>query len=841
MFTKVLTFLAACLMVAGATPAQAQSESLPEPVASVGEVPAPPPPEDTTPVAKVADPTPAEAEPVQEVTQTPQGTLVLYDTGGDWGYLGELYATMVGNLSSRFGRWDARPVTEYEAGDMAAYKAVIYAGSTYDEPLPTEFLDDVLSDSSEVLWLGANLWQLHARAAQDDIGGYFVHQYGWQYVGYDLSAIDEIDYQGHALQRDPHNGSGILSVQVADPQRVEVLGQAVKEDGTAFPWAVASGRLTYVGEIPLSYVSEADRYLALADLMYEVIQPDTPERHRAMVRIEDVSAASDPARLQAIADLLGQRGIPFSVAVFPVHVYPDGSRRTLAQTPAVVDALRYMVSKGGTLLQHGYTHQYGSQANPYNGASAEDFEFFMAHIDSSDAVILDGPVPEDSAAWAGERMDAAREAMREAGIASPQIFEFPHYAASHVDYHAAGQRYVARYERSLYYAGAVSGSVDSQHYVGQFFPYEVTDARGHRVIPENIGNISPEAYNQHEPVLADDLIERAQANLAVRDGFASFFFHPYLDPAMLAQVVDGIGGLGYTFVSPAMVLREFPQSPVQPPAAPTSLTTAVTQTTATVSFTAAATADAPEPNAYEYTTNGGATWTMVPADGSSIVLTGLTPNTRYTLAVRAGNAAGMGESSVPATFTTARATVPTAPTAVTLTPGVRSIAVSFTAPTSDGGRPITAYRYTVDGGKTWRDSPSGTATSFLIDGLTANKKYTVRVRAVNAVGVSPASAAVAAIPGPYTPGAPVIVGGTPGSGSATIRFTQPASDGGDPILAYQYSLNGGAWVAPAIPQASSPLVIAGLTNGTSYKVRIRAVNSIGAGPASNSVTVKPKA
>ena len=30
---------------------------------------------------------------------------------------------------------------------------------------------------------------------------------------------------------------------------------------------------------------------------------------------------------------------------------------------------------------HGYTHQLTAQLNPYNGVSADDFEFYRAHVD----------------------------------------------------------------------------------------------------------------------------------------------------------------------------------------------------------------------------------------------------------------------------------------------------------------------------------------------------------------------------------------------------------------------------------------------------------------------------
>ena len=69
--------------------------------------------------------------------------LILYDTTQQWGWLGELYGIMVGNLVSHFGSWTAMPVLSYTAGGMNNYSAVIYIGSTYGEPLPTAFLDDV--------------------------------------------------------------------------------------------------------------------------------------------------------------------------------------------------------------------------------------------------------------------------------------------------------------------------------------------------------------------------------------------------------------------------------------------------------------------------------------------------------------------------------------------------------------------------------------------------------------------------------------------------------------------------------------------------------------------------
>ncbi len=61
-------------------------------------------------------------------------TLVLYDSTGAYGYLGELYAIGAGNLATHFGPVTAEPVVDYQAGQVNDYTTTIYLGSTYNEP-----------------------------------------------------------------------------------------------------------------------------------------------------------------------------------------------------------------------------------------------------------------------------------------------------------------------------------------------------------------------------------------------------------------------------------------------------------------------------------------------------------------------------------------------------------------------------------------------------------------------------------------------------------------------------------------------------------------------------------
>jgi uncharacterized protein YdaL len=491
------------------------------------------------------------------LTPTPQaatnGALVLYDSTNTYGWLGELYGQQSANLVSHFGNYRAMPVVKYTAGLMADHSAVVYVGSTYDEPLPPAFLADVLATTQPVIWMGSNIWQLTNASPT------FAATYGWNWTGYDLGVVNQVTYKGQTLERDGvNNGSGIMNVSVTDPAKAKVLAQSVRANGTTFPWATRARNLTYVGEVPYAYQGMSDRYLIASDLFFDALAPATPARHRAMVRIEDVGPDADPAELRAVADTLAGLRVPFSFGVYPVYKDPKGVFNNgvpvttrLRDRPQVVSAIKYMTSKGGTMLDHGYTHQFESLVNPYDGVSGNDFEFYRAHVDAADNVVLDGPVPGDSQAWATGRINAAAAEFAAAGLPVPKIWEFPHYAASAADYRAVAAKFSTRYERTLYFGGLLSGgTIDHSRVNGQFFPYVVKDLYGTKVLPENIGNIEPEAYNHHPARLPADLVASARANLVVRDGFASFFYHPYLGMAYLRQTVTGIQALGYTFVAP---------------------------------------------------------------------------------------------------------------------------------------------------------------------------------------------------------------------------------------------------------------------------------------------------
>ena len=144
------------------------------------------------------------------------------------------------------------------------------------------------------------------------------------------------------------------------------------------------------------------------------------------------------------------------------------------------------------------------------------------------------------------------------------------------------------------------------------------------------------------------------------------------------------------------------------------------------------------------------------------------------------------------------AAVPGGPTITGATAGQAQATVTWTAPASDGGLPVTGYTVTSNpGNKT--ATVAGTATSATVGGLTNGTAYTFTVHATNAVGSGTESSPSAAVtPQQATvPGAPTGVVAARGDAQALITWTAPASDGGSPITGYTVTVTPGGTTVDA--------------------------------------------
>jgi hypothetical protein len=242
----------------------------------------------------------------------------------------------------------------------------------------------------------------------------------------------------------------------------------------------------------------------------------------------------------------------------------------------------------------------------------------------------------------------------------------------------------------------------------------------------------------------------------------------------------------------------------------------------------------------EYTAAGGSAVTVTAAS-SPYTLTGLANGTSYSIRVAANNAIGRGSYTTAITRTPAFP--PGTPTGLTATGGSASgrLVLNWTAPSSDGGSPITSYTvaYKASGStQTFQIGTGGTATTYTLNGLTDGTSYTVQVLASNVVGSSSYSEAAEGTPF-FTPGVPTALSGTIGNGSVALSWTAPTSNGGSAITNYtvEYTPAGGS--AVTVTAASSPYTLTGLTNGTSYSIRVAANNAAGRGPYTTAITRTP--
>ncbi len=245
----------------------------------------------------------------------------------------------------------------------------------------------------------------------------------------------------------------------------------------------------------------------------------------------------------------------------------------------------------------------------------------------------------------------------------------------------------------------------------------------------------------------------------------------------------------------------------------------------------------------QYSTGDYSTWTdasTAVAAGTGYTVTGLTGNTNYKFRVRLNNPANTAPWVTTSTAVLTSPVAPSAPTNVSGTSDANGSSVITWTPGSNGGSAITGYKveYSTDG-SAWTTAVASTSSSpYTITGLTNGTSYYVRVSGINAIGTGAAGVSIATFLPGTVPSAPTSVSGTSGvDGSAVITWT-PGADGGRTVTGYkvEYSTNGTVWTIATASTSSSPYTISGLTNGTSYYVRVSAINSLGAGASGTSVS-----
>ena len=198
-------------------------------------------------------------------------------------------------------------------------------------------------------------------------------------------------------------------------------------------------------------------------------------------------------------------------------------------------------------------------------------------------------------------------------------------------------------------------------------------------------------------------------------------------------------------------------------------------------------------------------------------------------------------------------------------PGSGSVRLSWNRPSDNGGSAIIRYEYryaaTGEAWSQWEKVGAG-SSGRTVGGLIDGREYVFEARAVNALGKGAVETAMAvperriAPPPPpggggggllFPPEAPAALTATARDGAVRLEWSPPASDGGSPVLRYEYRVKEGRgelgeWT-PIPDSAPDEVNAAGFTvmelgNGTVHVFELRAVNAAGAGQGSEAVEVR---
>lgn len=425
-------------------------------------------------------------------------------------------------LFQLLGHFDLRKkivaADDYKSGECNSFDYVFFNGFDVNCQPPDRFLDDISRFKGTIVWLNTGIMALNARHNMEEKYGFVPVRYD-STLGFDAVVPTDRDF------RFDKGDNYLTIISIAKSSRVEILANAYAPHHVVAPYAVHSGNLYLFGDCPFSYIGPTDRYIFFAEKLHEILNQEHPEFHSAMVRIEDVDPTEDPGSIRKITDLLYGEHVPFLIAVVPFYVDPANNVRiSLSDKPDMVDALRYAEEHGATIVMHGVTHQY-------HGVTDNDYEFW----DSA----LNRPIANDNTAYVEQKLETGVEELMRNGV-YPLAWETPHYGASSLDYGAIAKVFSTAVEERIV--------MDDLDY-SQYFPYVIQkDIFGERVVPENTGYV-PLGSPAEEEKAVQDILAAAKANLYVRDGYATAFFHPFMPIHLLREIVEGTKDLGYTYVS----------------------------------------------------------------------------------------------------------------------------------------------------------------------------------------------------------------------------------------------------------------------------------------------------
>jgi hypothetical protein len=245
----------------------------------------------------------------------------------------------------------------------------------------------------------------------------------------------------------------------------------------------------------------------------------------------------------------------------------------------------------------------------------------------------------------------------------------------------------------------------------------------------------------------------------------------------------------------------------------------------------------PIPISYEVVATAGAQTVRASVGFGSIATTdfevtldGLTGGTAYTVTVT-GTSSNNG-AATSAGVTATPVTSPAAPTTVSAVASPGSVALTWSAPSNNGGSAITGY-IIKNGTSGETTTATAAATTKTVSGLTAGSSIIFSILAINNNGKSE-YAAFASATLPSAPDKPTGVTATANTTSISVSWVAPTVTGNSAITGYKVYLydNAGAAVGSPTSASTTSVELTNVSAGT-YTVKVKATNLVGDSPFSD--------
>lgn len=447
-----------------------------------------------------------------EITSSTDKVLIIYDSKKETAYnrdILNIMRTLLGRFSSDI---ELLKLSNYDGEINKNYYSHIFIlginENSYNNDKNTKNLISSLNSyKGTICWLGYGIENLLEHK-----------KYNLDYVG-KTNNIVSVNYRGKSYNLDEHY---VFNIVESKDTSNKVIG-SINDTLNKYPYIINDKNLFYVSKLDLDGVL----FYIFCDSLNDIFNIKTFDKGRIFVRIEDVHAFREPKNLVEIADYLSSKNIPFTIALIPAYVNPKNHKViTLSESPEIVKAIKYMQDKGGTVILHGYTHQYKKEE-----VSGEGYEFWDGKKDE--------PLKENMKIFVKDRVLNGLRVCIENGI-YPLAFEAPHYAME-----SEGYKELKKYFST--YMGQHQNN--DKKFSTNTYPYIIRDTEEFNIfIPENLG------YIDLEDKFTFQNIKENLDKLSIVRGFSGgFFFHSYLNIEYLKNTIEYLEKQNIEFMN----LRDF--------------------------------------------------------------------------------------------------------------------------------------------------------------------------------------------------------------------------------------------------------------------------------------------